>query len=131
MKQSQLIKIIDLFSLLSLALMVSTGILLQFTLPARSGQSTVWGMTRHEWGDIHLYFSIAFLIMMSLHFLTHIKYIKQVILGNAQTEYNYRIVVGLIGLIALVLVLLAPTLSSVEEGQRGGRGYGAQNWQMR
>lgn len=124
MKQSQLIKIIDIFSFIGLALMISTGALLEYTLPARSGRSTVWGLTRHEWGDIHFYIAVFFLAMMSLHFLTHLKYLKQLFIGQASRENKYRIAVGLLGLIALVVILLAPVLSPVNEVARGGYGFG-------
>lgn len=126
MKHSALIKIIDIFSFLALALIVSTGALLEYNLPARSGLSTVWSLTRHEWGDIHFYISVFFLVMMSLHFLTHLKYLKQLFLGRASTESKYRIAIGLLGLIALIVMLMAPVLSPVNEVPRGsGRGYGA------
>ncbi|WP_305907451.1 DUF4405 domain-containing protein [Methylomarinum sp. Ch1-1] len=130
MKQSILIKVVDLCSFIALTLIVSTGTLLEFTLPARSGRSSVWGLTRHQWGDVHWYVSIFFLLMMSLHLLTHLKYIKQVVLGHASSERKYRVGIGLVGMIALIVILLAPVLSPVEEGQRGGRGYGARHWQQ-
>ncbi|WP_031432637.1 DUF4405 domain-containing protein [Methylomarinum vadi] len=125
MKQSQLIKIVDVFSFIALLLIVSTGTLLEFTLPIRSGPATVLGMTRHEWGALHLYVSIGFLVMMSLHLFTHIKYIKQLLLGNASTASKYRMGVGLIGLVALLLIILAPFLAPVNEGEGSGRRHGA------
>lgn len=125
MKQSKLIKIVDICSFIALLLIVSTGTLLEFTLPIRSGRSTVLGMTRHEWGDIHLYVSIAFLAMMSMHLLTHGKYIKQLLLGHASNASKFHIGIGLIGLVALILILLAPFISPVTEDERGGHRYRA------
>lgn len=127
MKQSRLIKIVDICSFIALLLIVSTGTLLEFTLPARSGRATVLGLTRHQWGDIHLDVSLFFLAMMSLHLLTHLKYIKQLLLGRATTVSKYRMGIGLIGLIALLLILSIPLLSPVTEGVRAGHGYGARH----
>lgn len=125
MKHSQLIKVVDICSFIALLLIVSTGTLLEFTLPIRSGRATVLGMTRHEWGAIHLYVSIGFLVMMSLHLFTHIKYIKLLLLGHASTASKYRIGVGLIGLVALLLIMLAPFLVPVNEDEGRGRHHGA------
>ena len=124
MKQSQLIKLVDICSFVSLFLLVLTGTLLKFTLPIRSGPATVLSMTRHEWGDIHFYVSILFLVMMSLHLFTHLRYIKQLLGGNVSTANKYRLGVGLIGVFALLLILLSPSVSSVsdESGQRHGYG---------
>ncbi len=123
MKQSSLISIIDLLSFVALVAMISTGALLEFTLPIRSGPSSVWGLTRHEWGDWHYYLSLAFLILMSVHLIVHIKYIKSVIVGKASREQNYRIAIGLVGILTLLALAVAPVVSPVEESSKAGQGY--------
>ena len=67
MKQSGLIKLIDLLSFIVLTLMISSGVLLEFTLPARSRGASVLDLTRHQWGSVHFYLSLLFLILMALH----------------------------------------------------------------
>ncbi len=119
MKQSKLIKLVDLLSFVSLTLMLSTGIFLRFILPPRSGGDTVWGLSRHQWGDLHYYLSVLFLFFMSAHLIMHVKFIKTVILGKAPAEKNYRIAVGVVGLVALITLALAPLVSPVTENQRG------------
>lgn len=119
MKQSTIIKIIDLLSFAALTLMISTGTLLKYTLPPRSGGDEVWSLTRHDWGNIHFYFSIAFLLLMAAHLITHIKFIKSVITGKASTEKNYRIAIGVLGVIALILLAFAPMASPVTDVNRG------------
>ena len=119
MKHSTIIKIIDLLSFVSLTLMVSTGILIQFTLPPRSGGDEVWGLTRHDWGEIHFYFSVVFLLLMVTHLIAHINYIKTVITGKASTEKVYRVAIGVIGVIALILLAFAPVTSPVTDVHRG------------
>lgn len=60
--QAIITKIIDLLSFVTLVAMMSTGALLEFTLPTHSGSLSVWGMTRHEWGDLHSNISLVFLL---------------------------------------------------------------------
>ena len=119
MKQSTLIKIIDLLSFVSLTLMISTGTLLRFTLPPRSGGDEVWGFTRHDWGNFHYYISLTFLLLMAAHLLTHIKYIKSVITGKASSEKNYRIAIGVVSIITLIALAFSPVTSTVTDIQKG------------
>lgn len=99
--------------------MVSTGILIRYSLPPRSGGDAIWSLTRHDWGGFHYYLSIAFLLLIASHLVTHIKFIKTVITGKATNEKNFRIAFGLLGLIALILFAFAPVTSPVTEIDRG------------
>ena len=119
MNQFTLTKVLDLFSFVALMSMLSTGVFLKITLPPRSGGDQVWGLSRHEWGDIHFYLSVIFLLLMSAHLLVHAKFIKSVIIGKAPTEKYYRIVAGIIGVIALIALTFSPVISPVTDAQRG------------
>ncbi len=122
MSKASLIKFTDLFSFIGLCALISTGALLKFSLPPGSSGANIWGLTRHQWGDIHFYVSVGFLFLMSLHLFLHIKFIKQAIRGRAAREHNYRLVIGILSLLILVLLLFAPLLAPIEgEGMRGGR----------
>ena len=123
MTHTTLIKIIDLFSFIALTIMVSTGLLVKYTLPPRSGGNEVWGITRHEWGNIHYYISVIFLILITSHLITHYKFIKMVLTGNATTEKNYRIAFGILGIIALLFLVFSPVISPVTENQSGQQHY--------
>ncbi|MBV1871365.1 MAG: DUF4405 domain-containing protein [Gammaproteobacteria bacterium] len=119
MNQFTLTKVLDLFSFVALMSMLSTGVFLKITLPPRSGGDQVWGLSRHEWGDIHFYLSVIFLLLMSAHLLVHAKFIKSVIIGKAPTGKYYRIVAGIIGVIALIALTFSPVISPVTDVQRG------------
>ena len=119
MNQFTITKTLDFFSFVTLMLMLSTGVFLKVTLPPRSGGDEVWGLSRHEWGDIHFYLSVIFLLFMSAHLVAHAKFIKSVIIGKAPTEKYYRIVAGIIGVIALISLAFSPVISPVTDVKRG------------
>lgn len=123
MNKFTLIKVLDLLSFAALTLMLSTGIFLKFTLPPRSGGNEVWGLTRHDWGNIHYYLSVVFLFLMSAHLVVHAKFIKSVIMGKAQTDKYYRIAIGILAVIALIALAFAPVVSPVTDAQRGSQHY--------
>ena len=56
---------------------VSTGLLL-YLFPRRIGDITALGLSRHEWGDIHLVISLLFLIFIGIHLVIHYNWAKAV-----------------------------------------------------
>lgn len=120
MKQSELIKLVDLLSFIALVLMVSTGLLIEFTLPTRSGPASVLSLTRHEWGSVHLYISLIFLLLMACHLFLHVKFIKVAVLGRASREHTYRVAIGLVGLLALLCLAVMPFLFPIENARDVG-----------
>jgi hypothetical protein len=90
MKRSTLNFVIDLVSFVDLVGLVFTGFIIRYILPAGSGGrgralhdgqgaehiKTLCGMTRHEWGDIHFYFAVAFIILLTVHMILHWAWIK-------------------------------------------------------
>ena len=91
-------RIINALALLLFCFMVSTGIVLKFVLPPGSGsveklflgggrEKTVellFGLSRHEWGEIHFYFSIAFLAILIVHLILHWSWIRATAWGTTQ-----------------------------------------------
>ncbi|RME34519.1 MAG: DUF4405 domain-containing protein [Gammaproteobacteria bacterium] len=123
MKPQELGKWIDLLAFVTLCMMISTGALLEFTLPERSGRAAVWGLTRHGWGDVHAAAALLFLVLMSIHLLLHWRYIRSAVLGRVSREQGYRLALGLVCLITLLALLLAPLFSPVELNLPLGRGW--------
>lgn len=127
MKKSKLITLIDIAAFISFIFVVSTGVLMRYVLPPRSGQSIeILGMSRHEWGDIHFYVTFIFLVILSIHLVLHWKFIRNVIHGRIKETSNFRLMLGLVGLIAVLALALAPFVapkeySETSEGYQFGK----------
>lgn len=91
MSRNKMNFIVDSTSLLVLLALAFTGVVMKFVLPPGTGGRgrllhggsepgvrvrEVWSMTRHEWGDIHFYLSVIFIVLMVVHILMHWKWIK-------------------------------------------------------
>ncbi len=91
MRRSKLNFIIDLISFIDLLGLVFTGFIMKYILPPGTGgygrgfrggrglQEEIkyfWSMTRHEWGYIHFYLAVGFVILMVVHIILHWSWIK-------------------------------------------------------
>lgn len=68
--------IIDLISFALLLLLLLTGLLIHYILPPGSHGSIFWGLSRHEWGDLHFWFAIVFSTIILIHLVLHFSWIK-------------------------------------------------------
>lgn len=74
MKRSTLNLTIDLISLMGVLVLVATGLLTRFILPpgSRGGAGlSLWGWTRHDWGDLHFYVALGIASLLVLHLALH------------------------------------------------------------
>jgi hypothetical protein len=108
---------IDLMIFAFFLLLASTGLLIYFILPAGHGYLTVWGMNRHDWGDIHFWVALIFLGLVFTHIGLHWNWIKTMISGVRKRNPSSRAkLFGIIGFIFIILILVtAPFLSTVED----------------
>ena len=127
MKRSTWISVIDVFAFVSFLFLIATGVLIRYVLPPGSGGvashvdagrrvlqkpvSLVWGLTRHEWGDIHFWLSVIFLIVVALHLLIHWKWIRVSFKGRDARGSRLQIAIGLSALAGLLALAVAPLLS--------------------
>jgi hypothetical protein len=95
--------VIDSISFLDLIGMMVTGIIMKYILPPGTGGlerqisggrgrahiKELLGMTRHEWGSIHTYLAIIFIILMVVHIIIHWAWIKSYIKGFFKTARQY------------------------------------------
>jgi hypothetical protein len=119
--------LVNLAAFLTLVGTTVTGLVLWLGVEKGAGAARAfWGLRRFEWGDLHLYFSLAFVALFMFHLLQHWRWIRAV----APRQAGFR--AGLGGL-ARVLLTVALTLGIVwglfhflrrEAGSGQGHGYG-------
>ena len=73
MRKNTLNFIVDLLTLLAIFTMIGTGLIMYFTLPPGSGSRglILWGLGRHDWGDVHFWSSVALGALLILHVALH------------------------------------------------------------
>ena len=90
MKRSTLNFVIDLLGFMVLLDLACTGFIIRYILPPGTGGrgqalhggqggehiEQLWSMTRHEWGDIHFYLAVLFVILMTVHLILHWSWVK-------------------------------------------------------
>lgn len=83
--------LVDFVTLVVMLGMLATGLLTRYVLPpgSRGGQGlSLWGLDRHEWGDIHFWLALALLALLVLHVALHWEWVCGVlriqILGRAE-----------------------------------------------
>ncbi len=127
MKKSRKNFVVDSLAFICFVFLVSTGVILHYILPPGSGHSkSIWGMGRHDWGDIHFYFSVGFLAILVLHLFLHWKWIVSLIKGRQRKTSGRRALLGLVGALAILAIALAPILTPME-----GSGQGKQQMEER
>jgi hypothetical protein len=120
MKKSRKNFVVDSLAFICFVFLVSTGVILHYILPPGSGHSkSIWGMGRHDWGDIHFYFSVGFLAILVLHLFLHWKWIVSLIKGRQRKTSGRRALLGLVGALAILAIALAPILTPMEGSGQG------------
>jgi heme/copper-type cytochrome/quinol oxidase subunit 2 len=80
MNRSILNIIIDTLAAAIMLGMIATGIIVRFTLPPGSGRALgVWGLTRHQWGDLHFWLALAAVATVVLHLALHWMWVVSVV----------------------------------------------------
>ncbi len=91
MSRNTLNFILNLASFLNLSGLAFTGFIMKYILPPGTGgvghilhgstghgvlYKELWSMTRHEWGSIHFYLAVMFVVLMIIHIILHWTWIK-------------------------------------------------------
>ena len=115
MKRTTINLIIDSVGYVGFVFLTTTGILVRYVLPPGSGRRAVlWGMNRHEWGDLHFWIAIAFFCVLALHLFLHWRWIVHMIQGKPREGSGVRFALGFVGILAVLAIALTPFGSSVE-----------------
>jgi len=121
--------IIDIIAAFLFLGMIATGYLLRFPLPPGSNKTlSLWGYTRHQWGDVHFWISLGLLVVLVVHLVLHWNWIVTVIGKRChlvKTAHPSLIRSGALtgGIVILMITLFAWTAqNSVKEIVRPMRG---------
>jgi len=127
--------VIDLVAFVGAVFLIVTGLVLEYTLPPGSGRLgtegfgvhggphrsvlLLWGLSRHEWGNIHYWTALVLMAALSLHLLLHWQWIACMIKGKPREGSGIRVALGVLGLLSLLALALAPFLSPTVQMPRG------------
>jgi hypothetical protein len=116
--------IIDVLGLICAVFLIVTGFLLEYTLPPGSGRLgtecfgpapgglqrpilLLWGLSRHEWGNIHYWIAGSLMAVLSLHLVLHWRWIVAMVRGKPREGSGVRLALGILGLASLLALALA------------------------
>ncbi|MHC4444473.1 MAG: DUF4405 domain-containing protein [Planctomycetota bacterium] len=123
MRKNLLNFLVDLITLLVMLGMIATGLVIRFILPPGTGgrhiyghgegkQLLLWGLGRHDWGDLHFWLAVALGILLILHVALHWRWvcatIGRLLLGDkASGSSSEKQNIYGIGFLAALIALLA------------------------
>lgn len=80
MQRTLLNLLVDLAVAFVLLGMLVTGYVIKFPLPPGTNKDWIlWGMTRHQWGEIHFWISLVFSVLIVVHVCLHWTWIVTVV----------------------------------------------------
>lgn len=132
MKRSYLHLLIDALLFLGGVGLILTGLLIEFVLPPGSRHASVWGWTRHEWGEIHFWIAMTILGLGLLHLLLNWGWVCSVVsnalhLRSSKPTLRRQLRSGL-ATVMVLLVLVGGFLFAADAGKTDdapGRGAGS------
>jgi len=124
---SRLYLIVDLGMALFLLLSVGAGLILKFVFILTPAKATIFGtlansrllgMTKHNWGQIHFAFTLAFISILLLHIILHWKTAVTLFKKSFTSLLGRTIIIGVFIILFLVLIvgpfLIAPRQKSLQ-----------------
>ncbi len=125
MKRSQLNFLIDAVAFAGVIALTSTGLLMRFILtPFQGGEGgahgpkMLWGLDRHQWGEVHFWIAAGLMAVLVVHLFLHWRWIVSVVQNKPHEGSGMRAVLGILGLISLLVLAAVPFFSSVEQAPR-------------
>lgn len=111
---------------------LATGLLMWLVLPAGSRGTSVWSLTRHDWGEVHLYASLTVLGLVALHLALNWSWVCNVglrLVCKPDGKLGWSKLVNAAALAAvvgggLIAFLLAANYARVDADGEGRHGHG-------
>jgi hypothetical protein len=121
--------LIDYAAFLCILGMTLTGLFIWlFTEKGEAGDKYFLGWHRHTWGNLHLVFSLAFLVLIVTHLVQHWRWIRSVTPKQVGPRAGNRKWIGILmttiltlGVVFLVFYFLGDALAPTRGALSGGR----------
>jgi len=105
--------IVDSLSLFCMIILTITGIMIHYKLPKGIKEATVWGLQRHDWGELHFWVAVILLLAITVHLLLHTPWIKGVVSPKKDEIKKVKLVAYSITFILILTIGLTALLSPV------------------
>jgi len=111
------------------------GILLGFFIARASGpqaEKYLWGLHRHDWGDLHLIFSLTLITLVVIHFILHMIWIRSMSKQCLGLHWVMTLLILLLlaaGIVTASVAIKRAYPGRYEQEEKGfgpGRGRGSQ-----
>ncbi len=113
---------VDVLAFCAFVLLTTTGLIERYLLPPGTGRfQSLWGLDRHQWGNVHYWVALVLMAALALHILLHWKWIVCVVRGRQRDDSGGRIALGFVGLVGLAGLAVAPFMATVEQTGSPGR----------
>jgi len=110
MRKNTLNFLVDLGTLLAILLMIATGLILKYSLPAGSGSRglMLWDLGRHDWGNIHFWVSVGLGVLLIAHIILHWPWVCGTIrrLTHRPTRHHGRPAAGFLNITCVMFLLV-------------------------
>jgi len=114
MSKPKLLLTVDVVAFAALLFLAGTGAIMRFVLPPGSGHfSALWGMDRHEWGEIHYWIALTLLAIVALHLILHGRWIVHAVCGRPGERSGVRVAAAAAALGCLLALTAAPFFGKI------------------
>ncbi len=116
MRKAKLNFVVDAAAFAAFVFLTATGVLVRYVLPPGSGHfNTLWGMDRHEWGQLHFWIAIILMAALGFHLFLHWRWVVCMVKGRPREGSGFRVALAVVGVTALAGLALAPFFGRVEQ----------------
>ncbi len=127
MKKAHWNAVVHALLLVMILVVMFIGILLGFFIARAGGpqaEKYLWGLHRHDWGDLHLYFSLTLVGLVILHFILHMSWIRSMSKQCLGLPWVMTLLILL--LVAAGIVTASAAIKRAYPGayEQEGRGFG-------
>ena len=106
--------IIDFVMLIAMALVSISGFILEIVIPSRHAvrfqsvtpwSSHLFGLGRHDWGNIHLWAGVVLFALLAIHILSHINMVSAFVKKKC-SNHILRVLLHILFLMLLIITIM-------------------------